>query len=171
MIRARHPKASIMTEPTLTCPPCRTEIKLTESLAAPLIADTRKRYETQLARKEAEIATREAAIRQKQEKIASDRQGIDAQVAAKLDQERAKIAAAEAQKARRIVATDLDNRTKEIADLTEVLRQPDPKLAEAQQAQADLIRKQRELDDARREIDLTIQKQVQAELGTVREQA
>src|ERR1700761_8479274 len=36
-----------MTEPTLTCPSCSTEIKLTESLAAPLIADTRRRYETQ----------------------------------------------------------------------------------------------------------------------------
>jgi hypothetical protein len=117
MIRARHPKASIMTERTLTCPNCRTEIKLTESLAAPLIADTRKRYETQLARKETEIATREAAVRQQQEQIAAARSSIDAEVSAKLDQERAKIRAAEAQKARRIVATDLENRTKEIADL------------------------------------------------------
>ena len=56
-----------MTEPTLTCPTCRTEIKLTESLAAPLIADTRRRYETQLAQKEAEVAAREAAIRDQQE--------------------------------------------------------------------------------------------------------
>jgi hypothetical protein len=45
-----------MTDPTPTCPSCRTEIKLTESLAAPLIADTRKRHETQLAQKEAEVA-------------------------------------------------------------------------------------------------------------------
>jgi hypothetical protein len=72
-------------------------------------------------------------------------------VAARLDQERGKIAAAEAQKAKRLVATDLDARAKEIADLTEVLKQRDSKLAEAQQAQADLIRKQRELDDAKRE--------------------
>jgi hypothetical protein len=57
-----------MTEPTLTCPTCRTEIKLTESLAAPLIADTRRRYETQLAQKEAEVAAREAAIRVQQER-------------------------------------------------------------------------------------------------------
>ena len=55
-----------MIEPTLTCPNCRTEIKLTEPLAAPLIADTRKRYEDQLARKEADVATREAAIREQQ---------------------------------------------------------------------------------------------------------
>jgi hypothetical protein len=160
-----------MTDPTLTCPNCRTEIKLTESLAAPLIADTRRRYETQLAQKEAEVAAREAAIREQREALASARQAIDTEVAAKLDQERAQIAAAEAQKAKRLVATDLEARAKEIADLNEVLKQRDAKLAEAQQAQADLIRKQRELDDAKREIDLTIQKQVQAGLTAVRDRA
>ena len=34
-----------MTEPTLTCPQCGTEIKLTESLAAPLIQVTRQEFE------------------------------------------------------------------------------------------------------------------------------
>ena len=34
-----------MTEPTITCPNCKTEIKLTESLAAPLIVATRKQFE------------------------------------------------------------------------------------------------------------------------------
>jgi hypothetical protein len=160
-----------MTDPTLTCPTCRTEIKLTESLAAPLIADTRRRYETELARKEAEVAAREAGIREQREELAIARRAVEAEIAARLDQERAKIAAAEAQKAKRLVETDLEARAKEIADLTEVLKQRDTKLAEAQQAQADLIRKQRDLDDAKREIDLTIQKQVQAELGAVRDQA
>jgi hypothetical protein len=160
-----------MTEPTLTCPNCRTQIKLTESLAAPLIEDTRKRFEDQLARKEAEVAGREAAIREQQAQIAAARDSIDAQVAAKVDEERGRIAAAEAQKAKRFVAVDFDQKVKEIADLNQVLKQRDAKLAEAQQAQADLIKKQRELDDAKREMDLTIQKQVQAELGAVRDQA
>jgi hypothetical protein len=160
-----------MTEPTLTCPTCRTEIKLTESLAAPLIADTRRRYEDQLARQNAEIAAREAALRQQQEQIVAAWQDIDGQVAAKLDQERARIAAVEAQKAKRLLGADLEDRTRQIAELNDVLRQRDAKLAEAQQAQADLIRKQRELDDARREMDLTIQKQVQVELTAVRDQA
>jgi hypothetical protein len=158
-----------MTDPTLTCPSCRTEIKLTESLAAPLIADTRRRYETQLAQKEADVAAREAAMRDQQEKLASARQEIDAEVASRLDQERGKIAAAEALKAKRLVETDLDARAKEIVDLNEVLRQRDAKLAEAQQAQADLIRKQRELDDAKRELDLTVENRVQAGLTLVRD--
>jgi hypothetical protein len=90
-----------MTEPTLTCPTCRTEIKLTESLAAPLIADTRKRYEAQIARKETDVAAREAAIRQQRDEIAVARQNIDAQVATKVDEERRRIATAEAVKAKR----------------------------------------------------------------------
>lgn len=38
-----------MTEPTITCPQCKTEIKLAESLAAPRVESTRKRFELQLA--------------------------------------------------------------------------------------------------------------------------
>jgi len=52
-----------------------------------------------------------------------------------------------------------------------VLQQRDQKLAEAQQAQAQLLRKERELDDAKREVELTIQKEVQSSLQTVREKA
>jgi hypothetical protein len=160
-----------MTDPTLTCPSCRTEIKLTESLAAPLIADTRRRYETQLAHKEAEVAARESAIRDQQAQLASARKAIDAEVATRLDQERGKIAVAEALRAKRLVETDLHARAKEIADLNEVLKQRDAKLAEAQQAQADLIRKQRDLDDAKRELDLTVENRVQAGLTAVRDKA
>jgi hypothetical protein len=92
-------------------------------------------------------------------------------VATKLDQERGRIAVAEALKAKRLVETDLEARANEIADLNEVLRQRDVKLAEAQRAQADLVRKQRDLDDAKREIDLTIENRVQAGLMAVRDKA
>jgi len=49
-----------MNEPTITCPNCHTEIKLNESLAAPLIAATRKQFEQQLAQnqRQNEIQTR-----------------------------------------------------------------------------------------------------------------
>jgi hypothetical protein len=123
-----------MTEPTLTCPTCRTQIKLTESLAAPLIEVTRKRFEAQLARKEAEVAGREAAIRDQQAQIAAANDSIDAAVAAKVNEERGRIAAAEAQKAKRMLAIDVDAKVKQIAELNDVLLQRDAKLAEAQRA-------------------------------------
>ncbi len=41
-----------MIEPTITCPNCATESKLTESLAAPIIQATRREYEAKIAQKE-----------------------------------------------------------------------------------------------------------------------
>ncbi len=61
-----------MTEPTIICPNCRTEIKLTESLAAPLIAATRQQFETQLAQKDRDMAQRESAMREKESKRSSN---------------------------------------------------------------------------------------------------
>lgn len=51
-----------MTEPTIICPNCKTEIRLTESLAAPLIAATRKQFEQQLSQKDEAVAKREQKI-------------------------------------------------------------------------------------------------------------
>lgn len=160
-----------MTEPIVACPKCKTEIKLTESLAAPLIESSRREFEKQLAQKDAEIFKRETSIREREEALARAKDTIDDQVAEKLKQERAKIIAEEAGKAKLALANDLDQKIKEITDLQEVLKQRDTKLAEAQKAQAELIRKQRELDDAKREIDLTVEKRIQEGLSAVREQA
>ena len=160
-----------MNEPTIICPNCRTEIKLTESLAAPLIEATRTKYEQEITRKDAEVAGREAAIRVQQADLAKAQESIDEQVAAKLKPERDRIAAEEAKKARVLLANDFEQKSKQVEDLQGVLKDRESKLAEAQKAQADLIRKQRELDDAKREIDLTIEKRVQESLGTVRDKA
>ncbi len=92
-------------------------------------------------------------------------------VSQKLKVEREKIVTEEAKKARLILETDIDRKAKEVADLQEVLKDRDIKLAEAQKTQLDLLRKQRELDDARRELDLTVEKKVQESLTVVRDKA
>ncbi len=160
-----------MTEPTIICPNCKTEIKLTESLAAPLIESTRRSYEQRLAQKDADVAKREASLREREEAVAKAQQAIDDQVAEKLRQERGRIAAEEAKKAKLALQTDLDQKTRELADLQDVIKQRDAKLAEAQKAQAELLKKQRELEDAKRELDLTVEKRVQESLAATREQA
>lgn len=122
-------------DPTITCPHCKSEVRLTESLAAPLVEATRAQFE------------------------------------AKLQAERTAIAKAEQEKARLALAADLDGKAKDIADLKAVLAERDRKLTEAQQAQAEAIRKQRELDDAKRELDLSVEKKVQESLAAARAQA
>jgi hypothetical protein len=164
-----------MTEPTITCPKCGTEIRLTESLAAPLIATTRKQFEQQLSQKDEDIAKREQGIREKEKQIAEARRTLDDQVAdqvaAQLKSERTRVIEEESKKAKLAAATELDNKARELAELQDVLKVRDAKLAEAQQAQAELIKKQRELDDAKRELELTVEKRVQDGLTEVRTQA
>ena len=160
-----------MTEPTVICPKCNTEIKLTESLAAPLLADIKRQFEQRLAQKDADMAKREQLLSERAESIEKAKATLDQQIAAKLQQERVRIAAEEQQKVKMVFGNDLNQKAKEISTLQEVLKQRDAKLAEAQQAQAELIVKQRELDDAKRELELTIAKRVQADLSSEREKA
>ncbi len=164
-----------MTEPTITCPACNTEIKLNESLAAPLIAATRKQFEQQLAQKDNDIAQREQAMRDKEKQLAEDKRKLDDQVAdqvaAQLKAERARVIAEESKKAKLASAAELENKARELADIQEVLKANNEKLAEAQKAQAEVIKKQRELDDAIREQALTVEKRVQNGLAEVRTQA
>jgi len=161
-----------MTEPTITCPNCKTEIKLTESLAAPLIESTRKQFEQQLAKKDADINQREQTMRDKEKQLIEDKRKLDDQVAdrvaAQLKTERAQVAAEESKKAKLASAAELENKAHELAEMQEVLKANNEKLAEAQKAQADLIKKQRELDDAKRELELTVEKRVQIGLNDVR---
>lgn len=164
-----------MAEPTINCPKCGAEIKLTESLAAPLIESTRKQFQEQLAQKDSDIAAKEKAIREKQKQVSEAQSMLEEQVADQVEEQlkkdRARIAAEEAKKAKLAAAGDLDQKTQELAELQEVLQQRNEKLAEAQKAQAELIKKQRELDDAKREMELTIETRIQAGLEITRDQA
>lgn len=161
-----------MTEPTITCPNCKTEIKLTESLAAPLIESTRRQFEQRLAQKDSEIIQREQAMREKEKQLAEDKRRLEEQVAdqvaEQLKAERARVIAEESKKAKLASAAELENKARELTELQEVLKSRDEKLAEAQKAQAELIKKQRELDDAKRELELTVEKRVQDGLTEVR---
>ena len=142
-----------------------------EVLAAPLLKETRAKYEQALAQKDRDLSTREQALRGQQAELERDRAAVDAHVAERLEAECKRITEHEAAKARRLAAREIEAKTAEIAELNSVIAERDGKLATAQKAQAEILRKERELEDARREFDLTVQSRVQAELGNARQQA
>lgn len=158
-------------DPTITCPNCQTEIKLTESLAAPIIAATKREYDKKIADKDATLERRENELRRQQEAVKEARENVEALVVEKLKAERGIIAADEARKAKLELGTDLEAKAKEINELKDVLLQRNTKLAEAQAAQAELLRKERQLDDAKRELELSVERRVQEALTSIREQA
>lgn len=160
-----------MNEPTIICPSCATEIKLTESLAAPLLDATRREFEARIAEKDAAVAKREAAVREKQKEVEAAQNAVDEQVATKLRTERAAIAAEEQKKAKLAASDDLAAKARELTDLQEVLAQKNTKLEEAQKAQAEFLKKERALEDAKRELDLTIEQRVRATEAEVRQKA
>lgn len=130
-------------EPTIQCPHCQGDIKLTESLAAPF------------------IKAREAEFRQKEA-------ALEAQVAERVATERKKAEEDAHRKARLALGSELEANKRELAEANDLLRLRNEKLAEAQRAQADLIRKQREVEEQKREMALTVEKRVSAAVGEMR---
>lgn len=160
-----------MNEPIIECPSCHAEIKLTDSLAAPLVAETRKQFTAQMAAKDLEIAAAQAKLQAEKQAIDKQREALEATVADRLDAERKTIVAEEAARASRQVALDMEGKDRQLKELAETLASRDEKLKAAQAAEAEMLKKQRELDDKLREADLNVQKQVAQALETVRASA
>jgi hypothetical protein len=160
-----------MAEPTIICPKCKNEIKLTESLAAPLIESTRHDYEQRLAQKDLAVAGREKSIQEREAALSHAKDALESQVNERVQKERAKIAVDEGKKAKLALSNEINQKTQEVAELHEILKQKDEKLTEAQKTQADLLKKHRELDDAKRELELTVEKRVSEGLTVNRQQA
>ena len=158
-------------EPILHCPNCNHKIKLTESLAAPLLDKSRRQFEEQLAQKDAEVARQTEALRKEQQELTLARQQVEERVRHRLEAERAQLVATEAKKAKEAVAAELHANAAEAAELRGILEANNAKLAEAQQAQAELLRRQRTLDEEKRELDLTIEKRVRESVVDIQAKA
>jgi hypothetical protein len=112
-----------MPEPTITCPNCGAEFPLTKSLAAPLIEETRRDYEKRLADQEKGFAAREKALHDREADLAKAKGSLDKQIAERLREEHAGIAADEARKAKQLLAVDLEQKASQITELQEILKQ------------------------------------------------
>lgn len=85
--------------------------------------------------------------------------------------ERAQLVAAESKKAQEAAAAELQAKEAEAAELRANLLTNNAKLAEAQKQQAELMRQQRALEEEKRELDLTIEKRVQASISEIQTKA
>jgi hypothetical protein len=62
-----------MNEPIVVCPSCKTEIKLTESFARPLIESTRRDYEIKIRQVQEEMGSREAELIKERSALAKEK--------------------------------------------------------------------------------------------------
>lgn len=158
-----------MSEPTIVCPQCKIEFKLTESLAAPLINSMREEYERQLEKNGELLKLRQDELEEQRTKLETEKQSLESQLATRVEEATAKIVAIERSKARLELESDLKQKGTQLAELQDLLKTRESKLAEAQEAQAAVLKKERQLSDDRRELNLTIETRVKEELGAVAE--
>src|SRR4051812_39957301 len=104
-------------EAVLHCPNCNHAIKLTESLAAPLIEESRRGFQEQLAAKDAEMARRADALRQERDQLVRERDGPEDEIARRIGEERARIISQESRKARELVAAEIASKDAEAVEL------------------------------------------------------
>lgn len=164
-----------MDDAVITCPKCKAEIPLTETLTAPILEAERAKYrqyhEREMTKVREEAAAREAAVREKEGQLAKAQAGLDEQVEARTRAERGKIAEQEAARARLLVQDDLTAQFGEIKTLKEALQRRDEKLAQVQEAEAELLRKQRDLADEKAALAVTVERRLSEERDTLREKA
>jgi hypothetical protein len=162
-------------EQTMECPQCGYEIKVTESLAAPLIAAVERKYQQQMRDQQAAIAGREQAVVTRTvelEKRAADAEHRMAeQVRVRLETERKRLAAEETERAKQMFAGELERQASELKEREARLESLSGKLKVAQEQEAEFLRQKRALEDERRELKLQVERQVQQELEAVRRQA
>ncbi|MFT3673040.1 DUF2130 domain-containing protein [Aestuariivirga sp.] len=159
------------TDPQITCPHCKSEIKLTESLAAPLLAATKADYEKRLQSQSEMLAKERADLLQQQSKLAHAAAHLEEQVSERLQAERAQLVAQEQKRVRSTVELEMKQQADAVKDLQDRLKQRDEKLAAAQKQQAEFMAKERALEDQKRELEITIAERVKADSETIRQKA
>lgn len=174
-----------MSDLKIECPHCGKPFKLNETLAAPLIDETRRKFEREFRQKEESIEERTRSLSEEKkelekarketekqrEAVARQREKIEEEIDERFAAKRAEIAREETRKAKQRYDDKLSERAEEMKELREALVEKECKLAEAQKVEADARRKQREFEDKSRELDLTVEKKVAERVGPERDKA
>ena len=142
-----------MQEPTIICPKCKTEIKLTETLAGPLLEATKKQAAEDLAAANKRAETIAASVG---EAVAREHNAT-------------KAAAITEARADAYQAIEDAKATARLAELRASALSG--KLQEAQQVQAAAVKREGELADKERELNLTIEREIAARTFTIRDHA
>ena len=144
-------------EPTIQCPKCHTEIKLTESLSAPMVERVRQEMQSRI---DIAISQAEEVKRKADDKEAHLEEELKARMHIQREQADLK-ARTEAEAASRA----------QLEDLEQQLLQQRVKLSEAQKGQAEALRRERDLEERERELALTVERQVNLGIETARQSA
>lgn len=160
-----------MSEPSITCPNCKSEVKLTESLAAPLVKQTEARYERMLEDQQKKVDGERATLRAEAERLKKSKDELDETLRQRMQQERRAIADEEQKKARAALQEDFDKekQAREAAQLD--LAENRKKLVEAQKLELQLRKERETLEEQRQQFELDKQRAIDEAKSAIRAEA
>jgi hypothetical protein len=160
-----------MSEPSITCPNCKSEIKLTESLAAPLVKQTEARYQRMLEDQQKKVDSEREGLRAEAERLKKSKEDLDETLRQRLAQERRAIADEEQKKARAALQEDFDKekQAREAAQFD--LAESRKKLGEAQKLELQLRREREALEEQRQQFELDKQRAIDEAKSAIRAEA
>lgn len=174
-----------MADIPITCPHCHKSFKLTETLAAPLVEEMRRKLDREIKEKEHLLQEQRIAFAEEQEaadkarrevekeraSLARQKQQIADSVAEQVEEQTTAIAREEARKAKQKYDEKLAERDEERTELEATIKEKDAKLAEARRQETEFRRKQRELDDKLKAADVDLEKRLAEAIGPERDKA
>jgi len=153
-----------MPDAIIGCPKCGAQIELTEALAAPLVAEIRRKSEADAQQREKALLSREEALAKKTTDLQGQVARLELTLSERLTSEREKIAREQEAKAQSAVEVRLK-------ELQASLVEKDRKLQAAQAAELTVRQAREKLEEQQREWELQKQRDMDAERGRVREAA
>ncbi len=153
-----------MSDQTIKCPNCGTEIPLTEALTNQIEQSMKFKYEAEALAKDKEIQERLEEVKQQTKELEAKHQAIDEQVAEQVKAECKKIAEQEKAKI-------LAEQAEETKALEEDLAEQKTKVREANKKELELRKQQEKLEEEREALELTVQRKIDEERKKVAEEA
>jgi hypothetical protein len=160
-----------MNEPSITCPQCKSEVKLTESLAAPLVKQTEERYRRMLEEQQKKVDGERDKLRAEAETLQKAKDDLDATLRQRMAQERRTIADEEQKKARASLQADLDAAKQEKEVVQTELAENRKKLADARTLELQLRQERQSLKEAQEQFDLDKQRAIDEAKAAIRAEA
>lgn len=145
----------------IICPKCQTEIEVTEVLSSQIRSQLRKEFEADARRKEKEFQDREKILKDRETAVESAKQSIDQEVEAKLVKERVRLNQEAMTKAKESLALEMKDKDQQLAEVK-------TKLEQAQQAELEVRKRTRELEEQKREFDITLARTLDEEREKIR---
>ena len=149
---------------TLRCPNCSLEIEVSTVLSAQLRESLRKELETEVREKDREFARRQQGLREQEQKLDAVRQALEQEVVCRVTQQRTQLFQDAETHAKESVAL-------EMKDLQEQLIESKTRLEQAQSAELLQRKERRELEAQKQELELSVNRWLDQERTTIREEA